>query len=89
MENTTYLTMTGVKRQLDMSRPQIKKRLEAGVFPPPTQVNDHGVRLFDAIWLKQAKLIVSCEYGKITPFELRAELEKLELRQSSEQGDPQ
>jgi predicted DNA-binding transcriptional regulator AlpA len=81
IESTIYLTMTGVMKQLGMSRPQIKKRLETGVFPPPTQVNSHGVRLFDAVWLRQTQLIVSCERKKITPFELKAELERLEFRQ--------
>lgn len=77
LEKTNYLTMTGAMTQLDMSRLQVKKRLESGVFPPATKINPNGVRLFDAVWLRRAKLIVSCERGVITPFELKAELEKL------------
>lgn len=77
LEKTNYLTMTGAMHQLDMSRLQVKKRLESGVFPAPTKVNANGVRLFDAAWLRWAKLVVSCERGLITPFELKTELEKL------------
>ena len=78
LEKTNYLTMTGVMNQLEMSRLQVKKRLESGVFPPATKINHNGVRLFDAAWLRWAKLVVSCERDVITPFELKVELEKLE-----------
>jgi len=81
LEATTYLTTSDVMRLLGLARPQIKKRLKSGVFPPPTITNEHGVRFFDQVWLEKANLVLLCEQKKITPFELAARMKELEVEQ--------
>lgn len=74
------MTTTTVGTALDLTASQVKKRLEKGTLPAPSRVTENGVRLFDQEWLKAARLILNCERGHITPFELVHELEKLEVQ---------
>ena len=79
LEILQYYTMRDVVMELNLERRQIRARFQKGSLPSPTLINAHGVRLFDQIWMKAAKAIVSCERGQITPFELKAQLETLEV----------
>lgn len=76
-EMVNYWTTGDLCLELDLSRRQISDRLETGVFPPPTEVNEHGVRLFDEEWLRMAKIILKCERGMINPSQKNQQLEKI------------
>jgi len=71
------MTTTDVARELKLTPAKVKKRLKQGTLPPPTYVNEHRIRFFNRTWLKAALLVVGCERGRITPFELAHNLKLL------------
>lgn len=76
-EVLTFMTTTDVARELGLNPPKLKKRLKAGTLPTPTYVNEFGIRFFDRTWLRAARLVMGCERGVISPFELADHLERL------------
>jgi len=57
-----YLTATQVRKRLGLSRYQLDLRIERGVFPKPTYIDNTGkqyVRYFDEDWVKQAQAILA------------------------------
>lgn len=56
-----YLTATQARKKLGLSRFQFDIRIERGVFPRPTLVDETGiqsVRYFDESWVQVAKAIL-------------------------------
>jgi len=56
-----YLTATQARKRLGLSRFQFDVRIERGVFPRPTLVDETGiqsVRYFDEGWVKIAQAIL-------------------------------
>ena len=50
-----FMTSGDVCRKLGISEYQLNTRLAQNVFPPPTRVDQQGVRYFDDAWLKAAQ----------------------------------
>jgi len=53
-ETAEFLTLPQVAKALGMGEPAVLLRIERGLLPPPTQVNEHGVRLFSREWRDNA-----------------------------------
>ena len=56
-----YLTTTQAHKRLGLSRFQLNLRINRGIFPAPTYVDNTGVqsvRYFDESWVKIAKAIL-------------------------------
>ena len=53
-----YLTIFQVVSRLALSRFQINLRIERGVLPKPTHVDENGVRYFDEEWIGMAKAML-------------------------------
>ena len=61
-----YLTATQARKRLGLSRFQFDVRIERGVFPKPTLVDETGiqyVRYFDENWVKIAQAILENAAG--------------------------
>lgn len=82
-ESIKFLTTTEIARELDISRPMLRRRINQTVFPPPVHVNEYNLWFFNEGWLKRAKLILACEHGKISLEELKEALEELNGRKPS------
>ena len=59
------MTTTQVAKQLGMKAGQVVSWVKHGALPPPTSIDDNGVRYFDQEWLKKAKGIVKSKKGNI------------------------
>ena len=56
-----YLTATQARKRLGLSRFQLDIRIERGIFPKPTYVDETGiqsVRYFDENWVRIAQAIL-------------------------------
>jgi DNA-binding transcriptional MerR regulator len=58
------MTSTDVRRKLGITEYQLNARLAQDVFPPPTRVDQQGVRYFDDDWLRAAQEIMEQWKGK-------------------------
>ncbi|GAI02516.1 unnamed protein product [marine sediment metagenome] len=52
------LTTSQVARQLGMSVGRVVSWVERGALPPPSFIDNNGVRYFDQEWLRKAKEVV-------------------------------
>ena len=55
---STHMTKTQVAKELGMGRSQLLSWIERGVLPPPSFIDNNGVRYFDQEWLKRAREIL-------------------------------
>ena len=55
---TSQLTTSEVARQLGMSIGRVVSWVGRGALPPPSLIDNNGVRYFDREWLVKAKEIV-------------------------------
>ncbi|MCK4368245.1 MAG: MerR family transcriptional regulator [Dehalococcoidales bacterium] len=55
---TSQMTTTQVARQLGMMVDRLVNWVQRGALPPPTWVDNNGVRYFDQEWLRKAQEIV-------------------------------
>ena len=53
-----YLTAPQVRKRLGLSRFQLDIRIERGILPQPTYVDETGVRYFDENWVRIAQAIL-------------------------------
>ena len=56
-----YLTATQARNRLGLSRFQFDHRIELGIFPQPTYVDETGiqrVRYFDENWVRKVQAIL-------------------------------
>ena len=60
---TSQLTTRQVARELGMSVGQVISWVERGALPPPSFIDNNGVRYFDQEWLRKAKEIVKSKRG--------------------------
>ncbi len=60
---TSQLTTTQVAKQLGMKVGQMVSWVDRGALPPPSFVDNNGVRYFDQEWLKKAQEIVKGKRG--------------------------
>lgn len=57
------MTTTQVSKQLGMKTGQVVSWVERGALPPPSFIDNNGVRYFDQEWLRKAKEIVKSKRG--------------------------
>ncbi len=55
---TSEMTTTEVAKKLGIGDSQLLSWIEGGVLPPPSSIDNNGVRYFDQKWLKKARGIV-------------------------------
>ena len=60
---TSQMTTTQVAQQLRMGESQLLSWIKRGVLPPPSFIDNNGVRYFDGEWLKKAQAIVKAKKG--------------------------
>lgn len=60
---TDKLTSSNVARELGMGIGQLINWIEHNVLPPPTFIDENGVRYFDQAWLSEAREIVRQKKG--------------------------
>ncbi len=60
---TSQMTTTQVARQLGMMVDRLVNWVQRGALPPPTWVDNNGVRYFDQEWLRKAQEIVESKRG--------------------------
>ena len=53
-----YLTAPQVRKRLGLSRFQLDIRIERGILPQPTYVDETAVRYFDENWVRVAQAIL-------------------------------
>lgn len=61
---TNQMTTTEVTRQLGMKISQLLSWIEHGALPPPSFIDNNGVRYFDQKWLKKSQVIVKSKKGE-------------------------
>ncbi len=62
---TSQMTTTVVAKHLGMKVGQLLSWVEHGALPPPTFIDNNGVRYFDQEWFKKAQEIVKSKKGDI------------------------
>ena len=61
-----YLTATQARKRLGLSRYQFDHRIELGIFPQPSYIDETGiqhVRYFDENWVRVAQTILDNSAG--------------------------
>ena len=61
---TSQMTTTQVAKELGMTVNQLVSWIERGVLPPPSFIDNNGVRYFDLEWLRKANEIVKIRRGE-------------------------
>ena len=59
----SQMTTTPVARHLGMSPSKLISWVEHGALPPPSSIDQNGVRYFDHGWLRKAKQILRNKQG--------------------------
>ena len=62
---TSQMTTAQVAKQLGMSNSRVINWVEHGALPPPSFIDNNGVRYFDQEWLEKAQEIVKSKRGTI------------------------
>ena len=57
-ERYKYMTLPKAAKRLGIHPAKLRRRIKAGVFPPPSFVNKHGLNFFDKDWLREAQAIL-------------------------------
>lgn len=57
-ERYKYLTVPQAAKRLGIHPAKLRRRLKDAIFPPPTYVNEHGLKFFDEAWLKKTQAIL-------------------------------
>ena len=60
---TSQMTTTQVAKELGMKKGQVVSWVERGALPPPSFIDNNGVRYFDQEWLGKAKELVESKKG--------------------------
>jgi hypothetical protein len=58
-ERYKYMTIPQAAKRLSIHPAKLRRRLKAGVLPPPTFVNEYGLNFFDENWIKEAQAILA------------------------------
>ena len=53
-----YRSLPQAAKRLGLHPAKLRRRLEAGVLPPPTFVNEYGLKFFDEEWIKEAQAVL-------------------------------
>jgi len=57
-ERYKYMTLPQAAKRLSIHPAKLRRRLKDGVFPPPTYINEHGLKFFDDAWLRKTQAIL-------------------------------
>jgi predicted DNA-binding transcriptional regulator AlpA len=57
-ERYKYMTVPQAAKRLGIHSAKLRRRLKDGIFPPPTYINEYGLRFFDEGWLREAQTIL-------------------------------
>lgn len=57
-ERYKYMTVSQAAKRLGIHPAKLRRRLKDTIFPPPTYVNEYGLKFFDEAWLKKTKAIL-------------------------------
>ena len=60
---TSQMTTTHVARRLGLGVAQVVSWVQRGALPPPSFIDNNGVRYFDQEWLRKAQEIVKDKKG--------------------------
>ncbi len=52
------MTLPQAAKRLGIHPAKLRRRIKAGILPPPTYVNEYGLNFFDEGWLKEAQAIL-------------------------------
>jgi len=58
-ERYKYMTIPKAAERLGIHPAKLRRRLKAGIFPPPTFTNEYGLKFFDEGWLKEVQAIIT------------------------------
>ena len=59
-----YMTLPRAAKRLGMHQAKLRRRLKAGIVPPPTFVNKYGLRFFNEDWIRQAQAILDSSFER-------------------------
>jgi len=59
-----YSTIPKAAERLGLHPAKLRRRLKAGVLPPPTYVNRYGLRFFNEDWIRQAQAILDSSFER-------------------------
>lgn len=62
---TRDMTTTEVARQLRLKTQQLIRWIDHGALPPPSSIDENGVRYFDQKWLAKAQVILKNKRSNI------------------------
>jgi len=54
-----YMTLPQAAQRLGIHSAKLRRRLRDGIFPPPTFVNEYGLKFFDEEWIRKAKVVLT------------------------------
>ena len=60
---TSQMATAQVAKQLSMRVGQVVSWIERGALPPPSFIDENGVRYFDQEWLRKARQILRNKQG--------------------------
>jgi hypothetical protein len=52
------MTVPQAAKRLGIHPARLRRRLRDGIFPPPTYINEHGLKFFDDAWLRKTQAIL-------------------------------
>jgi len=53
-----YRSLPQAAKRLGLHPAKLRRRLKAGVLPPPTHMNEYGLKFFDDDWIEKARVIL-------------------------------
>jgi len=63
-ERYKYMTLPQAARRLSMHQAKLRRRIKAGILPPPTYVNEYGLKFFDEDWIREAQDILDSSFER-------------------------
>ncbi len=52
------MTLPQAAKRLGIHPAKLRRRVKAGIFPPPSFANEYGLNFFDEDWLKKTQSIL-------------------------------
>lgn len=59
-----YRSLPQAAKRLGLHPAKLRRRLKAGVLPPPTYVNEYDLKFFDEEWLRKAQTILEDSFER-------------------------
>jgi len=57
-----YRSLPQAAKRLGLHPAKLRRRLKSGILPPPTFINEYGLRFFDDHWIRQAQAILDSSF---------------------------